>query len=185
MASICCLTAQSAGVSALSFYLQDGLHLSTVRVGIIMTCWPLSVVVASVTSRRLAGGLDARIRCTAGAALLAAGSALGGGTPPASGVWVLVVAALACGAGFGLFQLANNETLFLGVRPERSAAAGRIQGTARLAGQTLGTLVVGLAFASVPSGLVSPRVTLLIGALFAIAAAIISALRPSSRCIVP
>ncbi len=63
-----------------------------------------------------------------------------------------------CGLGFGLFQTPNNRTLFLAASPERSGAAGGMQGTARLSGQTAGAVLVTLLFAttSVPITLPAP-----------------------------
>lgn len=178
-ASICCFTAQSAGVSALTFYLQGGLRATPLQVGLVLTCWPLAVIVASLAGPRLSRRNDPRTRCATGAVLMATGLAIVAISSPPVDLWVPAIAAATCGAGFGLFQLANNQTLFLGVRPERSAAAGGMQGTARLAGQTLGTLVVGIAFASVTSSLVAPRPALAAGAAFAALSAAISVLRPS------
>jgi DHA2 family multidrug resistance protein-like MFS transporter len=78
------------------------------------------------------------------------------------------------GLGFGLFQVPNNRTLFLAVPPDRSAAAGGMQGTARLMGQTTGALLMGFLFACMPAP-VAPRLGLALGSLFAIAAALVSA----------
>ena len=60
----------------------------------------------------------------------------------------LAIPAIVCGAGFGLFQVPNNRNLFLSAPAARSAAAGGMQGTARLAGQTLGAVVITVLLAS-------------------------------------
>ena len=85
----------------------------------------------------------------------------------------LVIGSILCGIGFGLFQLANNRTIFLSAPPERSAAAGGMQGTARLTGQISGTLMMSLTFACT-SATVAPRIGLGVGAAFALAAALVS-----------
>ena len=77
--------------------------------------------------------------------------------------------------GFGLFQLANNQTLFLSAPDYRAAAAGGIQGTARLSGQTAGTVIASLVFASIPRS-IAPEVGFVIGSGFALAAALVSSL---------
>ena len=81
-----------------------------------------------------------------------------------------------CGLGFSLFQVPNNRNMFLSAPRERAGAAGGLQGTARLAGQTAGGVVMSLLFtlASVES---APRVGLGIGAVLTLAAALVSVLR--------
>ena len=66
--------------------------------------------------------------------------------------------------------------MFLSAPPERAGAAGGMQGTARLAGQTAGGVVMSLLFtvASVES---APRVGLGIGAVLTLVAGLVSVLR--------
>lgn len=177
LASICCFTAQSAGIVALPFYLQSGLGHGPLITGVILTCWPVAVAAASVASSRLSGRVSESAQCATGAVVLATGLLLGAALPPQAVPGLLAVAALVCGTGFGLFQLANNRTLFLTAPVERSAVAGGMQGTARLMGQTSGTVLAGLIFASVASSVDAPRIGLAAGAAFALAAALISAWR--------
>ena len=78
--------------------------------------------------------------------------------------------------GFGLFQVPNNRNMFLSAPRGRSAAAGGLQGTARLAGQTGGAIVMSLLF-SMTSIAAAPRLGLLIGAVLTLAAGLVSLLR--------
>ena len=55
-----------------------------------------------------------------------------------------------CGLGFGLFQVPNNRNMFLAAPSARSSAAGGLQATARLAGQTAGGVIMSLIFALAP-----------------------------------
>ncbi|MDT9600183.1 MFS transporter [Sphingosinicella rhizophila] len=174
LASVCCFTAQSAGLVGLTFYLQNGLGHGPMVTGLLLTCWPIAVGMTSIAARRLGERIDAGGQCALGATLLAIGLALSASLPPEGGVAPLAVAALACGGGFGMFQLANNRNLFLIAPEERSAAAGGMQGTARLMGQTAGTLLAALLFASIASNVVAPRAGLAAAAIFAFAAALIS-----------
>lgn len=89
-----------------------------------------------------------------------------------------------CGLGFGLFQTPNNRNLFLAVPLHRSAAAGGMQGTARLTGQTTGAVLMSLLFA-MTSVNEAPRIGLAIGAMLALAAGLVSALRTPARTPVP
>jgi DHA2 family multidrug resistance protein-like MFS transporter len=85
-----------------------------------------------------------------------------------------------CGLGFGLFQTPNNRNMFLAAPAERSGAAGGMQGTARLIGQTAGAVLVTLLFA-LTSMAAAPRVAFALGAALTLAAGAVSALRVRSR----
>jgi DHA2 family multidrug resistance protein-like MFS transporter len=61
--------------------------------------------------------------------------------PP--GMPIAVFTSLA-GLGFGFFQTPNNQNMLLSAPKERSGAAGGAQGTARLTGLTLGSLLMSL-----------------------------------------
>jgi DHA2 family multidrug resistance protein-like MFS transporter len=88
----------------------------------------------------------------------------------------LVGLTMLCGLGFGLFQVPNNRNMFLSAPSERSGAAGGMQGTARLAGQTTGGVIMSLLF-TVASADMAPRVGLAIGAVLTLAAGLVSTLR--------
>ncbi|HEX9211593.1 MAG TPA: MFS transporter, partial [Bradyrhizobium sp.] len=141
VASVCCFIGQAAGMTALPFYLQHNLHLTAWSTGLLMTPWPLTVALMAPFTGRLADTLPSAWLCAAGGLLLALGLA-GIATGPFAGNAVsLVPFIMMCGLGFGLFQVPNNREMFLAAPPERSGAAGGIQGTARLTGQTIGALL--------------------------------------------
>ena len=74
--------------------------------------------------------------------------------------------------------------MFLVAAPDRSGAAGGMQGTARLTGQVLGAVIITLLF-TVSSMGAAPRLGLGVGAAFALAASLVSALRsPANRALV-
>lgn len=144
IASVCCFAAQSAGLLALPFRLQHELHLAPLETGLYVTVWPLSVAVAALIAGRLSDRLSTAWLCAIGAAALSAGLAgTGFWSDPDLPVTIIPVVALA-GFGFGLFQSPNNRNMFLAAPADRSGAAGGLQGTARVAGQTLGALMVAL-----------------------------------------
>jgi DHA2 family multidrug resistance protein-like MFS transporter len=184
IASICCFTAQSAGLLGLPFYLQLGLGHGPMGAGLVMTCWPLAVAATSPIANRLARRFSAAPLCVAGGAALGSGLLLSALWPVQDEIAPLVLGAVLSGLGFGLFQVPNNRTMFLSAPSERSAAAGGLQSSARLTGQTIGALIIGLLFAC-SSNMSVPRVGLAIGSIFAIAAALVSMLEvravPHSR----
>ena len=81
-----------------------------------------------------------------------------------------------CGLGFGLFNVPNNRSMFLSAPSERSGAAGGMQGTARLMGQTAGAVIMTLLF-TLTSTEFAPRIGLGIGSVLTLIAGIVSVLR--------
>ena len=173
MASIFCFTAQAAGIVALTIYLQTGLGRSAALTAMVMIAWPLAVAVASTIASRSADRFSAGSLCSLGGTILAVGLGAAAFWPIDNSVLPLAGCTMICGIGFGLFQVSNNRNLFLSAPPERSAAAGGMQATARLAGQTMGALLVATLL-SLASAIVAPQVALFLGALFALAAGIVS-----------
>ena len=176
MASICCFTGQMLSYVALPFYLQHTLGMTPTLAGLYMMPWPAAVAVIAPISGRLANHVKTAWLCAAGGALLAIGLAIAGLLPAGPHGLVFITGTVIAGLGFGLFQTPNNRILLLSAPRARSGAAGAMQGTARLTGQTLGAISMGLVF-----GLVSlsaaPAVALAAAAACAMAAALISLAR--------
>lgn len=134
------------------FYLQRVLHYHTGHVGLLMTSFPLAVILVAPFSGALSDRIGTRGLAGAGAAICAAGLGLmgllpGGASSLAVG-WRLAV----FGLGTGIFQSPNNSCVMGGVpRPYLGVASG-ILGTVRNAGMALGIAAGGL----VTYALVSP-----------------------------
>ena len=94
-----------------------------------------------------------------------------GGSP-----WPLVPFLMLSGFGFGIFQTPNNRNMLLSAPRERSGAVGGMQGTARLFGQTAGSVIMALLF-TLTSPSAAPRIGLAVGAVLALAAGLVSAMR--------
>jgi len=176
VASVCCFTAQTAAMVALPFYLQHGLGLNTMMTGLFITPWPLTVAVVAPLSGRLSNTVSSAWLCAAGGACFAAGLAAAALLPLHGAPWPLVPCVMLCGLGFGLFQVPNNRNMLLSAPRERSGAAGGMQGTARLSGQTAGAVLMTLLFTLIPLG-VAPRAGLGIAALLALTGGFVSTLR--------
>jgi DHA2 family multidrug resistance protein-like MFS transporter len=165
---------------AVSFYLQDVLGLTPLMTGIYMTPWPVAVACAALVAGRVLRRHSDTALAPIGAAILAAGLAAAAAAAFKADPLLLGAFSALCGIGFGLFQVANNRVLFLSARPERSAAAGGLQGTARLTGQATGAVVVALLFHLVPlAG--APRLALIIGSILAVVSSLVSRQRSSVR----
>ena len=176
IASVLCFAGVAAAMVAMPFYLQHGLGQSTWMTGLYMTPWPLTVAIVAPFAGRLANHVSTAWLCTAGAACLAIGLAAAALWPLQGHMSQLILLMTLCGLGFGLFQVPNNRNMFLAAPRERSGAAGGMQGTARLAGQTAGAIIMTLLFASTTVDL-APGVGLGIAAALTLAAGLVSALR--------
>jgi MFS transporter, DHA2 family, multidrug resistance protein len=183
-ASVCCFAGQTAGMVALPFYLQHGLGQNTLRAGLYMTAWPLTVAIAAPFAGRLADRVSTAWLCFVGSVCLATGLGAAALYPLKDAPLLLVPLTMLCGFGFGLFNVANNRNMFLSAPNERSGAAGGMQGTARLFGQTAGAVMMTLLF-TLTSADAAPRIGLGIGAVLTFLAGLVSVRRvnpmPSTR----
>lgn len=181
LASMLLFTGQSAALLALPFHLQFSLGQSIVSTGFLIALWPLAVAATSRVANRLTDRFSPDAVCTAGGIVLGMGLAAMALLPAGWTTAPLVACALVCGAGFGLFQVPNNRNLFLSAPAHRSAAAGGLQGTARLGGQTSGALIVTFMLSAAPLAY-GPRLAIGLAAAAAMASAMVSWQRKASGC---
>jgi DHA2 family multidrug resistance protein-like MFS transporter len=177
--SVCSFAAQMLAFVSLPFMMQDTLGLSQVQTGLLMTPWPLVIIVAAPLSGVLSDRLSAGWLGGIGLAALTAGllllATLGAHPEPLQIAWRMAL----CGAGFGIFQSPNNRTMLAAAPRERSGGASGMLGTARLTGQTLGAALVALIFGVAPQH--GPTVALYVAACFSAVASLISTLRVMQR----
>lgn len=176
IASVCCFAGQTAAMVALPFLLQHEFGQDSLMTGLFLTSWPLMVAFTAPIAGRLTNHVSTAWLCAAGGACLALGLAAAALWPLPDGPLPLVAFTLVCGVGFGLFNVPNNHNLFLSVASERSGAAGGMQGTARLVGQTAGAVLMTLLF-TLTSIEAAPRIGLGISAVLTLLAGLVSVLR--------
>ena len=176
IASVCCFAGQMASYIALPFYLQHNLGQDAFTTGVYMTPWPLVVAIAGPISGRLADRMSNGLLCALGGALLALGLALAATWPAHGALWPLLLFTMVSGLGFGIFQTPNNRNMLLSAPRERSGATGGMQGTARLLGQTIGSVIMALLF-TLTSSEAAPRIGLAVAAILALASGLVSATR--------
>jgi DHA2 family multidrug resistance protein-like MFS transporter len=176
IASAACFAGQASALVALPFYLQHSFGQDALTTGLMITPWPLSVAIVAPIAGRLANRVPTAWLCTAGGLCLALGLTAAALWPLPGTPLALVPFVVMCGAGFGLFQVPNNRNMFLAAPRARSGAAGGMQGTARLAGQTTGAVVMTLLFMLTPID-AAPRIGLAIGAVLTLTAGLVSTLR--------
>ncbi|TBW37431.1 MFS transporter [Siculibacillus lacustris] len=173
IASIACFTGQMLSYVALPFYLQHNLDMTPVRAGLYMMPWPAAVIVVAPIAGRLADRVKTAWLCAAGGGLLALGLAIVALCPRDPSGVTFVIGAVIAGSGFGLFQTPNNRLLLLSAPKARSGAAGAMQGTARLLGQTFGAISMSILFAIVPAA-AAPEIALLLAGACAVVASLVS-----------
>jgi len=145
-ASAFSFASQMAGLVSMPFYFQKVMGLSYSELGLYLGAWSLGVGLMAPLSGYLSGRISIAKLCAVGGA----GMALGMGwlmflDAHSHFGWVLA-SMITAGAGFGLFQTPNNRALLAGVPRHRAAAAGGMQATTRVYGQSFGTALVAIAF---------------------------------------
>jgi DHA2 family multidrug resistance protein-like MFS transporter len=176
--SIGAFCAQTLAYVGLPFLLLGSYGRSHLEAGLLLTAWPLSIVVMAPIVGRLIGRYSGGLLGGAGLGMLSLGLVLLGMLPsqPANAdiVWRMAL----CGLGFGLFQSPNNHTIITSAPAHRSGGASGMLGTARLTGQTLGAVLLAMIFAVFdPHDGKGPLIALWLAAAFAAAAGVCSALR--------
>ena len=176
MASVMCFSGMTMGMVALPFYLQHGLGQDAWMTGLYLTPWPLATAIAAPVTGRFATQDSSALLCTVGGVVLTAGLLAAALWPLHGHALPLAFFTMLCGLGFGFFQVPNNRNMLLSAPRERSGAAGGMQGTARLTGQTLGAIIMTLLF-TLTSVDAAPRVGLAAASLLTLAAGLVSTLR--------
>lgn len=126
------------------FYLQRVIHLSPDRIGLLMTCFPLTVMVIAPFSGTLSDRLGTRWLAVGGAAICAAALATMAFLPADASALNVGWRLAFFGLGTGIFQSPNNSSVMGNApRPYLGIASG-ILGTARNTGMALGIATAGL-----------------------------------------
>ena len=176
--SVAAFAAQMLSYIALPFLLLDVYGRSHLQAGLLITAWPLAIVVMAPVAGRLIGRYPDGLLGGIGLGLLAAGLALLAALPANPSDLDIAWRMALCGAGFGLFQSPNNHTIVTAPPKHRSGAASGMLGTARLTGQTLGAVVVAAVFGVwSPHEGRGPLIALVLAAGFAAVASVFSCLR--------
>jgi DHA2 family multidrug resistance protein-like MFS transporter len=150
--SVCSYAAQILAYVSLPFLFQTVEHRSPVETGLLVTPWPLLVVVAAPIAGRLTARHSPALLGSLGLAVLAIGLALLAIMPPLPSALDVGWRMALCGIGFGFFQTPNNTILMTAGPLRRSGAAGGMLALARTFGWCLGSALVAVVFAVVQDG---------------------------------
>ena len=174
--SIASFCGQMLAFVALPFYLESRFGYSAVEIGLLITPWPIAVAFAAPLAGRLVEHHPAGLLGGIGLVLFALGLGALAWLPPHPALFDVAWRMAVAGAGFGLFQTPNNRILLLSAPKARSGAAGAMQGTARLSGQTFGSILMAVIFGIAPVA-AAPRLAILGAAAFTALAAVVSLTR--------
>jgi len=175
--SISSFTAQMLATVSLPFFFQNTLGYDSSEIGMLLTPWPLAIIIVAPIAGRLVERVHAGILGGIGLAIFASGLFLLAFLPDNPSRLDIIWRMILCGAGFGLFQSPNNSTIISSAPQHRSGGASGMLGTARLLGQTLGATLAAMMFSLVPHN--STQAALLLAGGAASIAAVVSCLRLS------
>jgi len=176
--SVGAFCAQTLAYLVLPFLLLEGLGRTPLQAGLLITAWPVAIVVTAPIAGRLIGRYADGLLGAIGMAVFACGLLLLAALPAAPSAFDMVWRMALCGAGFALFQSPNNHTIVTSAPLHRSGAASGMLGTARLTGQTMGAVLLATIFTLWPShDGTGEWVALLLAAAFAVVAGVCSSLR--------
>ncbi|WP_158744052.1 MFS transporter [Acidisphaera sp. L21] len=162
-------------IISMPFMLQEGFHRTAVATGLLITPWPLAIVLVAPLVGRLSDRYSAGVLSSMGMLVNAIGFLLLTLLPPDPSnldiIWRIVLA----GAGFGFLQPPNNRAMLLAAPRTRAGGASGMISMTRLLGQTVGAMSVALIFGFIGSG--ATRTCLGLAAMAAVIAALMSASR--------
>jgi DHA2 family multidrug resistance protein-like MFS transporter len=144
LTSLASFAAQGTALVALPFMLQNAYGFSALKAALLITAWPMGIVLAAPRAGRLADRYSSGMLSTVGLCLFTVGlAALALLSEHAQG-WDIVWRGFVCGVGFGFFQSPNNREILSNAVPERVGNAAGVLAIVRIFGQCLGASVVGI-----------------------------------------
>lgn len=181
LASLFSFASQMAAMIALPFYFRQVLEYSYTDIGIFLGAWSIGVAVMAPLSAYLSNRFPVAILCAIGAGIMVTGMTTLLIIDAKNAYGLVLLTMLLSGIGFGFFQTPNNRALLAGVPRHRSSAAGGMQATTRVFGQSFGTALVALVFgASVANGPFLGVVVAIVCALVSLGINIARQLNPAS-----
>ncbi|WP_282761209.1 MFS transporter [Komagataeibacter saccharivorans] len=129
---------------SIPFALTGVFHRSAVETGLLITPWPVGMIVAGPFVGRMADRYPAGILSSAGLFIVGLGYLLVRLTPLDAGNFDIMWRFAFAGIGFGLFVAPNNKSMVAASPLHRSGSASGMISVARILGQTTGGMLVAL-----------------------------------------
>jgi len=139
-------------IISMPFELMNILHRSAVATGLLITPWPVAIVLVAPAVGRLSDRYPASLLSTIGLAITATGFLLLRLMPPNPTDFDIAWRIGLAGAGFGIFQPPNNKAMITTAPARRTGSASGMISVARLLGQTVGGMLVALTLGLVTYG---------------------------------
>lgn len=160
------------------FLLLEAFGRSPFEAGMLMTAWPAAIFLVAPIVGRLIGRVHSGVLGGIGMLTMALGLVAMALLPEQPSnldiAWRLGLA----GAGFGMFQAPNNHAIVVSPPANRAGVASGMVGTSRLAGMTVGAVIVAQIFAHwPPSQSEGPTIAIWTGVVAALIAGVCSASR--------
>lgn len=175
LTSICSFTSQMLGMVSIPFLLHHTFGFDAVRTGLMMTSWPLVIVVAAPLAGILVTKIHPGLLGGIGLLIMSSGCFLLSQLQATAPHTLLMLGLMLCGLGFGLFQTPNNHLLLSSAPSYRSGGASGMLATARLVGQTTGATLVALMYHLTPDS--APHNALLLAGFLTLTGACVSSSR--------
>ena len=162
-------------IISMPFNLTNVLHRGPVETGLVITAWPVAIMLTALVAGRLADHYPAAFLSSLGMAICGTGFLLLRLLPNAPTdpniMWRIAVA----GVGFSLLQPPNNKAMLMAAPKHRIGGASGMISVSRLFGQTMGGMLVALTLGLAHSA--PTKTCLALAAFTAYTAAIVSFLR--------
>jgi DHA2 family multidrug resistance protein-like MFS transporter len=135
-------------IVSLPFFLQLDFGMSPLHAGLIMTVWPIANAAVAPLSGAWADRYAIGWIATGGLVIFMCALLLFGYAVIHPTVALLVTAGFIAGAGWGIFQTPNNREIMGAGPAEKSGSTAAIFASLRVAGQTFGTSLAAIVFAT-------------------------------------
>jgi DHA2 family multidrug resistance protein-like MFS transporter len=139
-------------IISMPFDLMNILHRGAVATGLLITPWPVAIVLVAPAVGRLSDRYPASLLSTIGLAMTATGFLLLRLMPHDPSDFDIAWRIGLAGAGFGIFQPPNNKAMITTAPARRTGSASGMISVARLLGQTVGGMLVALTLGLVLHG---------------------------------
>ena len=146
VSSLLLFAAQMGSFVAMPFYFLRVLGYSYAEIGIVLGAWSIGTALMAPVSAYFSERYSIAVLCAVGAGGVALALATLILLPDDGALFGYMLAMLAGGVGFGFFQTPNNRAMLAGAPRRRSGAAGGLQATTRVFGQSVGTALVAVTF---------------------------------------
>lgn len=147
LASFASFIAAGTLMLSLPFRLEEGMGFDPQEVGLLLLPFPLTMLVVSPLSGWLSDRIAATKLGVTGLIIASIGMLLIAFMPEDAGPWQIGMRLSLTAVGYGLFFAPNTRLMISRAPRDRAAAAGGVQSTARLTGQALAAVTVGVLLA--------------------------------------